>query len=68
MENINIQETNSENDIELGVEQQPWLILTDHQREICDFSTTEIILYYTVNPNRFFKNVYNLITTFTWNW
>lgn len=33
--------------------------LTEEKKELCDSSTSEIILYYLVNPGYFIREMYN---------
>lgn len=52
---------NTEEKISLNVE------LTEKDKNICDANTTEIVIYYMLNPNLFFNHLYKSITTRKWS-
>jgi len=41
--------------------------LTEQEKEICDANTSEIVIYYLLNPNLFFSHLYESITTRKWS-
>lgn len=40
--------------------------LSQQEKELCNASFNEVILYYLVNPALFFTHFYNSISTMSW--
>ena len=41
--------------------------LIEKEKDICDANTSEIVIYYLLNPNLFFSHLYESITTRKWS-
>jgi hypothetical protein len=52
--------TNIEEKTPLNVE------LTSEQKNICDASIPEVVLYYVGNPNLFLSHLYESLSTMSW--
>ena len=58
--NLNVYYMDTDEKIPLNVE------LTKQEKDMCDANTSEIIIYYLLNPNLFFSHLYETITTRKW--